>query len=157
MEVTKASQSAFIEDRIAEWAYQFARGIIILVLGYIAIISLYGQYTWHEIITWMEYPKYVMHFVGMANLIAILALLVPDFPRLAEWTYAGITIELLLAGYSHIRVGDVYTLTFFPFAFLAVVMSSYLLRPAFRGKIIPKRRRLYDLPGQMDNRRSDIF
>lgn len=46
------------------------------------------------------YPFYVLQFLAVAKILGIIALLVPGFPRIKEWAYAGFTFDLLGALYS---------------------------------------------------------
>ncbi|TGE26459.1 DoxX family protein [Hymenobacter metallicola] len=54
----------------------------------------------------LGYPAYLLPFLGVAKLLGVLALLVPGFPRLREWAYAGFVFDLLGAMYSGLSVGD---------------------------------------------------
>ncbi|MCC2545923.1 DoxX family protein [Hymenobacter sp. BT175] len=54
----------------------------------------------------LGYPAYLLPFLGVAKLLGALAILVPGFPRLREWAYAGFTFDLLGAVYSGLAVGD---------------------------------------------------
>ncbi|CCH03269.1 hypothetical protein FAES_5270 [Fibrella aestuarina BUZ 2] len=44
-------------------------------------------------------PAYLLPLVGWAKLLGVIALLVPGFPRLREWAYAGLMIDILGAIY----------------------------------------------------------
>jgi hypothetical protein len=48
----------------------------------------------------MGYPNYFIRFIGIAKLLGIIAILVPGFPRLKEWAYAGLLFDLIGAVYS---------------------------------------------------------
>jgi hypothetical protein len=48
----------------------------------------------------LGYPTYIIAFLGTAKLLGVLALLVPGFPRLREWAYAGLFFDLIGASYS---------------------------------------------------------
>ncbi|GAB3792360.1 DoxX family protein [Spirosoma humi] len=51
------------------------------------------------------YPTYLIPFLGVAKLLGVIAILVPGFPRLKEWAYAGLCFDLLGAAYSVYSVG----------------------------------------------------
>lgn len=53
----------------------------------------------------MGYPAYLLPFLGWAKLLGVVAILVPGFPRLKEWAYAGLFFDLLGASYSVIMMG----------------------------------------------------
>ncbi|UOQ73546.1 DoxX family protein [Hymenobacter cellulosilyticus] len=54
----------------------------------------------------LGYPTYLLPFLGVAKVLGVLALLVPGFPRLREWAYAGFVFDLAGAMYSGLSVGD---------------------------------------------------
>ena len=45
-------------------------------------------------------PAYLIPFLGWAKLFGVVAILIPGFPRLKEWAYAGLFIDLAGATYS---------------------------------------------------------
>jgi DoxX-like family len=53
-------------------------------------------------ITNLGYPAYIIPFLGVAKLLGVIAILVPGFPRIREWAYAGLFIDLIGATYSGI-------------------------------------------------------
>ena len=50
----------------------------------------------------LGYPKYIIPFLGVAKALGVIAILVPGFPRLKEWAYAGLFYDLTGATYSSI-------------------------------------------------------
>lgn len=46
------------------------------------------------------YPSYMVVFLSWAKILGVIAILVPGFPRIKEWAYAGLTFDLLGAFYS---------------------------------------------------------
>ncbi|GAA3935626.1 DoxX family protein [Hymenobacter algoricola] len=54
----------------------------------------------------LGYPAYLSPFLGVAKLLGVAAILVPGFPRLREWAYAGFVFDLSGALYSGLAVGD---------------------------------------------------
>jgi hypothetical protein len=53
-----------------------------------------------EFITKLGYPKYLLPFLGVAKFLGVVAVVVPGFPRLKEWAYAGLFFDLIGATYS---------------------------------------------------------
>ncbi len=45
--------------------------------------------------TQLGYPKYIISFLGVAKLLGAIAILVPGYPRLKEWAYAGLVFDLI--------------------------------------------------------------
>jgi hypothetical protein len=54
----------------------------------------------------LGYPLYFIPFIGVAKLLGVIAILVPGFPRLKEWAYAGFCFDLIGATYSLYSVGE---------------------------------------------------
>ena len=65
-----------------------------------AIPNVMSSAEWVTLITHLGYPTYILPLLGTAKLLGIIALLVPGFPRLREWAYAGFTFDLVGAMYS---------------------------------------------------------
>lgn len=54
----------------------------------------------------LGYPAYLLPFLGIAKILGVVAILVPGFPRIKEWAYAGLVFDFTGALYSSIAVGD---------------------------------------------------
>ena len=50
----------------------------------------------------LGYPDYFVPFIGVAKVLGIVAILVPGYPRIKEWAYAGLAYDLIGATYSQI-------------------------------------------------------
>jgi uncharacterized membrane protein YphA (DoxX/SURF4 family) len=72
----------------------------------------------------LGYPTYLLPFIGVAKLLGVIAILVPGFPRIKEWAYAGFVIDLTGAMYSTIAVGDPWE--FFIIGYILII-GSYVL------------------------------
>lgn len=55
-----------------------------------------------KFITDLGYPVYFITFIGVAKLLGCIAILIPGFPRIKEWAYAGLFFDLIAAVYSFI-------------------------------------------------------
>lgn len=77
-------------------------------------------------VTRLGYPAYLVPFLGVAKILGVITILVPGFPRLKEWAYAGITFDLIGAMYSHIAFGDGAAVWMPIILFLFVVTGSYI-------------------------------
>jgi hypothetical protein len=77
-----------------------------------------------DFITKLGYPKYIVPFLGVAKTLGVIAIIVPGFPRLKEWAYAGLFFDLLGATYSGIAQngfdpGMLFMVVIFAFLFLS--------------------------------------
>lgn len=48
----------------------------------------------------LGYPLYFIVFIGIAKSLGSIAILIPGFPRIKEWAYAGLIFDLIAAMYS---------------------------------------------------------
>jgi hypothetical protein len=53
----------------------------------------------------LGYPLYFIPFIGVAKILGAAAILIPGFPRIKEWAYAGLFFDLIGATYSIISLG----------------------------------------------------
>jgi uncharacterized membrane protein YphA (DoxX/SURF4 family) len=72
------------------------------------------------------YPAYFNQYLGVAKVLGSIALLVPGFPRLKEWAYAGFTFDMISAVYSEISVHDSVAQWAPIFIFIAFLAVSYI-------------------------------
>ena len=96
----------------------------------------------HGIVPVLGYPMYFFAILGFWKVLGAIAILVPRFPRLKEWAYAGIIFDLTGAAASCAAVGGygVYAFPVLAPLFLAVLaVASWALRPESRiiGVLIP--------------------
>jgi uncharacterized membrane protein YphA (DoxX/SURF4 family) len=95
-----------------------------------------------QIVTHEGYPVYLLTILGVWKLLGGITLLVPRFPRLKEWAYAGIFFELTGALVSGIvRGGDPATVIWPPLILAVLAVASWALRPSGRtlGVLVPAR------------------
>lgn len=77
--------------------------------------------------TQLHYPQYIIAFLGVAKLLGAIAVLIPAFPRLKEWAYAGIFFDFLGATYSGLAVGGWNPQMLFMLVFFGLLFGSYIL------------------------------
>jgi hypothetical protein len=94
------------------------------------------------VITHLGYPVYVLTILGGWKLLGAVALLMPRFPRLKEWAYAGTFFEMTGAAVSlGVSGADIGTISF-PLLVAALALVSWALRPQDRtlGVLFPAAR-----------------
>jgi uncharacterized membrane protein YphA (DoxX/SURF4 family) len=94
-----------------------------------------------EVIKRLGYPVYLLRLLGIWKLLGAIALLVPRFPRLKEWAYAGTFFDMTGAIVSgRVRGGEALDLTW---ALIVAIFTlvSWALRPPGRilGVLFPAR------------------
>ena len=80
----------------------------------------------------LGYPAYFASILGAWKVLGAIAIVMPRFPRLKEWAYAGFFFDLTAAAVSRAAVGDSAADIVAPLVFLALVLASWALRPESR-------------------------
>jgi uncharacterized membrane protein YphA (DoxX/SURF4 family) len=89
------------------------------------------------IIEHLGYPSYFLVIMGVWKVPGAVVLLVPRFPRLKEWAYAGAFFNYTGAAASHLAVGDGAGALVAPIIFTGLVAASWVLRPPSRCNLAP--------------------
>ena len=90
-----------------------------------------------DMITHLGYPVYLLTILGFWKILGVVAVLIPKFPLLKEWAYAGIFFVMSGAIFSHIATGDPISALFPSLLLLTLTVVSWYFRPADRKIIIP--------------------
>ena len=96
----------------------------------------------------LGYPVYFVMILGFWKLLGSLAHVIPGFPRVKEWAYAGIFFNMTGAAVSHLVCQDAAWHVVVTLGLAALAVASWALRPASRtlGCI----RQVYPEPRRVD-------
>lgn len=83
-------------------------------------------------ITHLGYPTYLMTILGVWKLLGVVAVLIPEFPRLKEWAYAGFFFAMSGAAVSHLASSDGIVDIAPALLLLGLTFVSWYFRPAGR-------------------------
>jgi uncharacterized membrane protein YphA (DoxX/SURF4 family) len=84
-----------------------------------AVLYLSGSPQVVQAFSHVGYPQQLRILLGIAKISGVIALLLPGFPRLKEWAYAGFTFAWIAAFVAHYLVHD--REAFIPLVLLAQV------------------------------------
>lgn len=109
-----------------------------LALGMISsgIVQLFRVEKEVAFILEMGYPVYFLTLLGIAKFLGVIAILVPKFPLLKEWAYAGFSFMMAGAIFSHLATGHSVTELSGPLLLLVLTALSWRFRPAGRKPVI---------------------
>jgi hypothetical protein len=85
----------------------------------------------------LGFPIYVLTILGTWKLLGAVAILVPRFPRLKEWAYAGMFFNYSGAVASQLTVGNGIGSWGYPLFVTMLVLASWRLRPRSRRELAP--------------------
>lgn len=80
----------------------------------------------------MGYPAYILTIIGVWKILGVIAILIPKFPLLKEWAYAGFFFAMSGAVFSHMANGDEAIEYFGPILLIILTVVSWYFRPADR-------------------------
>lgn len=108
-----------------------------LSLGMVStgIVQLIKMKEEADMMAYLGYPLYFLTLLGIWKILGVVAVLLPKFPLLKEWAYAGFFFSMSGAVYSHIASGDEAKELFGPVLLLILTVVSWYFRPTERKLI----------------------
>ncbi|MGC4093844.1 MAG: DoxX family protein [Polyangiaceae bacterium] len=113
-------------------AYVAATGLVVFAFTASGVMDLLQPPAIRETMSSLGYPFYVATLLGVWKLLGAAAIGAPRLARLKEWAYAGMVFDLSGAAFSHAAAGDAVGKIVTPLVLLALVATSWALRPASR-------------------------
>lgn len=101
---------------------------VTLILGISGGMSIVHAAPLMKALKHLGYPDYFANILGVGKAIGLAVFLAPRMPRFKEWAYAGFSITILSACYSHFSSGD-RLLALEPLLTFAALVGSYFTRP----------------------------
>jgi DoxX-like family len=125
--------------KIAYWTTTIL--VAFFMTGGVAQIAQYRANP-HGVVPQLGYPLYFFAILGVWKVLGAIAILVPRYPRLKEWAYAGIFFDLTGAAVSCAAVGGYGAYGFHviaPLIITGLLVASWALRPESRtiGVLFP--------------------
>ena len=120
-------------NKIIYWIATAWLSLGMLSTGIVQLLKLKDE---TDMMTHLGYPFYLLTILGIWKIAGVAAVLIPKFPLLKEWAYAGFFFAMSGAVFSHLACGDAAKEFFGPSLLLVLTVVSWYFRPAGR-KIIP--------------------
>jgi hypothetical protein len=119
-------------DKIIYWVATLWLALGMVSTGAGQIIKMQDEV---DNFTSIGYPDYLMTMIGSWKILGVAAILVPKFPLLKEWAYAGFFFAMIGAVISHLASGHGANEIFGPALLLILTAVSWYFRPADRKLI----------------------
>lgn len=117
------------KNKIIYWIATIWLSLGMLSSGIVQLIQLKEE---ADMMTHLGYPLYFLSILGVWKILGVVTILVPKFPLLKEWVYAGFFFTMSGAVFSHIAAGDGTKEFFGPILLLVLTVVSWYFRPANR-------------------------
>src|SRR6186997_88651 len=122
-------------NKIIYWIATIWLSLGMLSTGVVQLLKLKGDGPGGlDTMTHLGYPAYFVTILGISKILGVVALLIPKFPLLKEWAYAGFFFMMSGAIFTHIA-GNSMTEIFPSLLLLILASVSWYLRPADRKLI----------------------
>ncbi len=125
-------------NKIIYWTVTIFLSIGMLAGGIQQMLQIGG---YNEIVTGLGYPLYLLSIIGIWKILGVVAILIPKFPLVKEWAYAGFFFAMSGAFISHLAVGQAFTEAVPSLILLVVTVLSWYFRPADRRISLSDRRK----------------
>lgn len=116
-------------DKIIYWVATLWLSLGMVSTGLVQIIHLEEEV---QKMNALGYPDYFLTIIGIWKLLGVVAVLIPKFPLLKEWAYAGFFFVMSGALFTHLAAGDEVVEFFGPSLLLVLILLSWYFRPASR-------------------------
>lgn len=121
-------------NRIIYWISTIWLALGMLSTGIVQLLKMKEE---TGFIIKLGYPEYLLPLLGAAKILGVVAVLIPRFALIKEWTYAGFFFMMSGALYSHIIMGNAINEIFPPLLLLILTIISWYVRPADRKITVP--------------------
>lgn len=119
-------------NKIIYWVATIWLALGMLSSGIVQLLKIKEEV---DFIVRLGYPVYFLTLLGIWKILGAVALLIPKFPLLKEWAYAGFFFAMSGALFSHIASGGSMSEILPLLLLLALIVVSWYFRPADRKVI----------------------
>lgn len=116
-------------NKIIYWLFTLWLALGMTSSGIVQLLKMKEE---TDFIIQLGYPSYFLTILGVWKMLGVVAVLIPSFPLLKEWAYAGFFFAMSGAIFSHIAMGDPMSEIFPSLLLLTLTVISWYSRPADR-------------------------
>src|SRR3954451_6465304 len=112
--------------------YWLATAVVVGECAIGGVLDLLKVPPFYPVMIELGYPDYLATIMGTAKIIAAVVVVAPRLPRLKEWAYAGVVINMVGAAASHVAMHQAAGTLMAPAMFLILALLSWAWRPPTR-------------------------
>ncbi len=116
-------------NKIIYWIATLWLSLGMVVTGGVQLVKMKEEV---DMFSRLGYPVYLLTILGVWKMLGVVAVLIPKFPLLKEWAYAGFFFAMSGAVFSHLASGDEAIELFGPLLLIVLTVVSWYFRPADR-------------------------
>lgn len=114
--------------KILYWVFTVLFALMMLVSALPDIVSTGSAV---EMFNHLSLPAYLLPFLGVAKALGVIAILIPGYPRIKEWAFAGLFFDLVGATYCMSMSGEPAA----SYAFMALPIALGILAYVYYRKM----------------------
>lgn len=119
-------------DKVVYWVATIWLSLGMVSTGIVQLIQMEEEV---QKMNTLGYPSYFLTIIGVWKILGVIAVLIPKFPLVKEWAYAGFFFLMSGAMFTHLAVADEAVEYFGPALLLVLTVVSWYFRPADRKLI----------------------
>jgi len=123
-------------NKIIYWIFTIWLALGMVSTGVVQLMKAKNGAGGADSVARLGYPMYVLTIIGVWKLLGVIAVLIPRFPLLKEWAYAGFFFVMSGAVISHLVMGSPIGETLPAVLLLVLTVISWYFRPADRKIIL---------------------
>ncbi len=116
-------------NKIIYWVITIYLAIGMTAGGIQQLLQIGG---YNEIVSSLGYPLYLLSILGTWKILGVIAILIPKFPLVKEWAYAGFFFAMSGAFISHLVVGQAFIEAVPSLILMIATVLSWYFRPPDR-------------------------
>lgn len=120
-------------NRIIYWIFTAWLALGMTSTGIVQLMKMKEEV---DMFAHLGYPEYLLTIIGAWKIVGVVAVLIPKFPLIKEWAYAGFFFCMTGAIVSHMALGDPIGQVAPPLLLLVLTVISWYFRPASR-RLVP--------------------
>jgi hypothetical protein len=134
--MTRSNLPAGKANKIIYWIATLWLALGMASTGIVQLIKAKQGQGGVDMITHLGYPVYLLTIIGVWKILGVVTVLLPKFPLLKEWAYAGFFFIMSGAIFSHVALGDSLGEIVPSLLLLILTLISWYFRPADRKMIL---------------------
>ncbi|WP_413670559.1 DoxX family protein [Mucilaginibacter sp. Mucisp86] len=119
-------------NKIIYWIATLWLALGMISTGVVQLMKMKSGAGGADSIAHLGYPAYFLTILGIWKVLGVIAVLMPKFPVVKEWAYAGFFFAMSGAIFSHLAAGNAVNEIFPALLLLVLTVISWYFRPADR-------------------------
>lgn len=116
-------------NKIIYWVSTLWLALGMVSTGVVQLIKMKEEV---DKMTQLGYPTYFLTILGVWKILGVIVILIPKYPVIKEWAYAGFFFAMSGAAISHLFIGHPASEIFPSLLLLVLTIVSWYFRPAER-------------------------